>query len=51
MFPFSLESPLKFGRVASFLLCFFLPENCKQRMNINNDEIGDCDDKNDPDYK
>ena len=23
----------------------------KQRININQDEIGDCDDKNDPDYK
>ena len=25
--------------------------NRKQRMNINHDEIGDCDDKNDPDYE
>ena len=23
----------------------------KQRININHEEIGDCDDKNDPDYK
>ena len=23
----------------------------KQRMDINQEEIGDCDDKNDPDYK
>ena len=25
--------------------------NRKQRINDDNDEIGDCDDKNDPDYK
>ena len=25
--------------------------NRKQRIDINQDEIGDCDDKNDPDYK
>ena len=25
--------------------------NRRQRVTINNDEIGDCDDENDPDYK